>query len=126
MSSRLSKFVLPLPPISSLKLNENKSQIGPVLPPDHANLDNEEPNANDENSLLIAIRLPDGCTFKRHFLKTDLIANIIKYASKQSNIDFANKNVNLLEMPKNVINDFSRTIEFYGLKNRTMLHIIFN
>ncbi len=85
-----------------------------------------EPNENDENSILIAIRLPSGETIKRYFLKTDLVLNIIKFASKKSGIDFNEKSVKLLEMPKNIIENFNMTIDHYGLKNRTMLHIIFN
>ena len=78
-----------------------------------------------ENSVLIAIRLPNGETIKGNFLKTDLIINIIKHASEVSNLDLNYQKINLLEMPRNIINDLYKTIEFYGLQNRTMLHIMY-
>jgi hypothetical protein len=84
----------------------------------------EEPK-NIDDSVLIAIRLPNGETIKRNFIKTDLIINILKYASEVSNLDFLNQEINLLEMPKTIIDDLYKSIEFYGLKNRTMLHIIY-
>lgn len=133
VSSRLSKFSSPLPPISFKMSISQETSTSPnidesvilVSKLSKFNLSETiEESKNIDNNVLIAIRLPNGETIKKSFLKTDLIINILKYASEVSNLDFLNQDINLLEMPKTIINDLYKSIEFYGLKNRTMLHII--
>lgn len=140
VSSRLSKFLSPLPPI--LNKPDSKNKYNSTSPGENRGTDKDGSlnstmknlNVNDdtvknavissESNILIAIRLPNGDTIKNNFSKSDLILKIIKHASEASNIDFMSQDISLLEMPKNIINDLNRTIESYGLKNRTMLHIV--
>lgn len=106
---------------SNINLNNNEHHSDVKL-----KTNNDEPNENDANSVLIAIKLPNGEVVKRYFLKNDVILNVVKYASVKANIDFTKDNYILMEMPKKSIDNFSKTIEDYDLKNRTMLHIVQN
>ena len=78
--------------------------------------------AEDEERLVLAIKLPDGSRTQRAFRPSDELRLVLNVAELSSQLDFSHCEL-VCDAPRKVFKDLSQSIQESGLQNRTILHV---
>ena len=81
-----------------------------------------EPNADEAEAILLAIKLPDGRRLQRYFLKSHTLKIVLNFAESSAQLDFTGTEL-VCDAPRKVFADLSLKICDTGLENRTVLHV---
>ena len=82
-----------------------------------------EPTDTDgHNTILLAVKLPDGTRVHRYFRLDETMAMVMHFAEVTSQLDLSNCEL-ICCVPRQLFTDLSVTVGETGLKPRTVLHI---
>lgn len=105
---RVSEISKTLP--SKLSIGTKKKRTMPI-----------EPSADEPNSVVLAIKLPDGTRLERRFRQTDILADVILVAQNHSPQPLPPCELSTNDVPKKILTDYGMTLQQAGLSVRTML-----
>ena len=80
-----------------------------------------EPGENEER-ILLAVKLPTGQRIQRHFRKTETLELVVQFAELSSQLDFTGHEI-VCDAPRKVFKDLSVVLAASGLENRTVVHV---